>query len=80
MNKLDRIMIGAKIKAGRAFATMREKSLSKEHGDETLIVKVMLMVIAVALCVVFRDTISTVIENLIKSVEDKISSILNPQS
>jgi len=50
----------------------------KVSGDETLIIKIMLMVIAVALVIIFRDTLQTIIKNLLtgdNGLEKKINAM-----
>lgn len=55
----------------------QEKMLAKKAGDETLIVKIILMVVAVVLCILFRDTLKSIITTLLTNVETNISNIYN---
>ena len=55
----------------------QEKMLAKKAGDETLIVKIILMVVAVVLCILFRNTLEGIITTLLTNVETHISNIYN---
>lgn len=55
----------------------QEKMLAKKAGDETLIVKIILMVVAVVLCILFRDTLKSIITTLLTNVETNINNIYN---
>ena len=61
VRKLDKAIINAKVFATHTLDNMKRKV----SGDETLIIKIMLMVIAVALVIIFRDTLQTIIKNLL---------------
>lgn len=71
MTKLDAMYIGAKTKA----AGIVNRLAAKETGDETLIIKIMLMVVAVVLAIVFRDKIKEVITTLLTNVQTKITGM-----
>ena len=58
VRKLDNAIINAKVFATHTLDNMKRKV----SGDETLIIKIMLMVIAVALVIIFRDTLQTIIK------------------
>lgn len=77
MEKLNNLLIGAKIKAAAMKEGIVEALKSKETGDETLIIKIMLMVVAVVLVIVFRNEIRTVIETLIANVSQRIQGMYN---
>lgn len=55
----------------------QEKMLAKKAGDETLIIKIILMVVAVVLCILFRNTLKDIITTLLANVETNISNIYN---
>ena len=46
-----------------------------EEGAKAIIVEVVLIVVAVAVCLAFKDTISGVLEELMISVKENIKSI-----
>lgn len=46
-----------------------------EEGAKAIIVEVVLIVVAVAVCLAFKDTISGVLEELMISVTENIKSI-----
>ena len=72
MKKLDTLVISAKCKAMKFVEEYLKK---KEAGDENLIVKIMLIIAAVFLVLVFRDQIKDVIVNLITEANTKIKEI-----
>lgn len=61
VRKLDKAIINAKVFATHTLDNMKRKV----SGDETLIIKIMLMVIAVALVIIFRNTLQAIIEELL---------------
>ena len=74
VRKLDKAIINAKVLATHTLDNMKRKV----SGDETLIIKIMLMVIAVALVIIFRDTLQTIIKNLLtgdNGLEKKINAM-----
>ena len=74
VRKLDKAIINAKVFATHTLDNM----MRKVSGDETLIIKIMLMVIAVALVIIFRDTLQTIIKNLLtgdNGLEKKINAM-----
>lgn len=74
VRKLDKAIINAKVFATHTLDNMK----IKVSGDETLIIKIMLMVIAVALVIIFRDTLQTIIKNLLtgdNGLEKKINAM-----
>ena len=62
-------------KLNRLTSAIMTKVATKKNGDETLIVKIMLMVVAVVLCILFRDTLSTIISTLLGNVSTWITSM-----
>lgn len=61
VRKLDKAIINAKVFATHTLDNMKRKV----SGDETLIIKIMLMVIAVALVIIFRNTLQEIIQKLL---------------
>ena len=76
---LDSMIIKAQLRCANAkeemMTRMSERALAKKAGDETLIVKIILMVVAVVLCILCRDTLTTVISTLLSQVQEKIQGI-----
>ena len=71
VNALDRAYIGAKVRATQKLNALA----SKATGDETLIIKIMLMVIAVVLVILFRDTLKSMITDLLAEVQTKVKGM-----
>lgn len=73
-------------KAGREmFSTMvniisgkiTEKGMEKESGIDGILVTVGLCIIALLLCVVMKDSLTTFIQTIVQSMTDKASTILS---
>ena len=62
-------------KLNKLTSAIMTKIATKKNGDETLIVKIMLMVVAVVLCILFRDTLSAISSGLLANVENWITSM-----
>lgn len=79
VRKIDKAIINAKTLAARTLSKGILKR--KEAGDETLIIKIMLMVIAVVLVLLFRDTLLSMIKNLLTNnstgLETKVQQMYN---
>ena len=71
VNALDRAYIGVKVRATQKLNALAAKAT----GDETLIIKIMLMVIAVVLVILFRDTLKTMITDLLAEVQTKVKAM-----
>ena len=71
MNKLDTFIIRKK----NQFLTHRDSLLAKKgKGDETLIVKIMLIAIVIALLVIFRNTISDIMASAMSKAQTIIEN------
>lgn len=77
MNKLNSIAIRAKIYGENALSNVKTSMMQKKNGDETLLVKIMLMVITVVLVILFRDTLKSIITTLLTQVQEKIQGMYN---
>lgn len=75
MRKFDSLVIATKIKGANALDTVKNAVSTKKDGDETLLVKIMLMVIAVFLVVIFRNTLKDIITTLLSQVSTKIQGM-----
>lgn len=74
---MSNIITTGSMLAGQARSFVNKKLFSKMSADETLIVKIILMVIAVALCLIFRSAIASTITSLVESVQVSITNMLN---
>jgi len=73
MNKLDKFLMNSKTKAQIALAGMK----SKATGDETLIIKIMLIVIAVVLVILFRDTLADIVNSILEQVKTNVEGMFD---
>lgn len=67
-----------KIKSGMRWigSVLREKALKKEKGIDGILVTVGLCIIALLLCVVMKDSLTTFIKTLVESMTIKAQQIL----
>jgi hypothetical protein len=80
MNTMDKFIIRGKLTAGRVkngASAVLKKMKTKAQGDETLVVKVMLIVIAVALGLMFRNQIGEIIQNLLGNAKTQIDGMFS---
>lgn len=75
MNKVNSFIIASKMKEKNLVESFNEKISKKENGDETLLVKIMLIVIAVFLVIIFRDTLKGILTTLLTEVQTKIQGM-----
>ena len=76
MNKLNTFIIGTKLKLNNAIEDKLGRMLAKKgRGDETLIIKVMLIVVAVFLVLIFRNTLKDIMDGLLTTVKTKIEGM-----
>lgn len=74
---LSNTLIKAQIKSTHALEGMSRKMMAKKAGDENLITKIILMVVAVVLCILFRDTLKSIITTLLNSVQSNVSGMFS---
>lgn len=55
---------------------LRNKIMKREEGIDGILVTVGLCIIALLLCVVMKDSLSTFIENIVSALETKATGIL----
>jgi uncharacterized alkaline shock family protein YloU len=72
MDRINSLVISAKIKMAKAF----EKMTSKENGDSQLVVALVLIAVAVGLCIIFRNQISNIMRNALNSISNSINNML----
>jgi predicted transcriptional regulator len=53
-----------------------KKSLRKKAGDDKLVISLVLIAIGVALCFVYKNEISTALDNALKALSDYVDSLL----
>ena len=75
MHKLDSLAINANIHGQNTLEKVQKKLFVKKKGDESLLIKIMLMVIAVVLVIVFRDALKDMITTLLSTVKERIQAM-----
>lgn len=71
MNRVNRLAIGAKIRAAKTLDSLAEK----QHGDSQIVVALVLIAVAVGLCIIFRNTISETMASLFKTISKAITDL-----
>lgn len=74
MNKLKEKLVVTKMKA---LCKMHDLTTKKENGDKAIIVELVFIAIAVALVLIFRTQIQTLITDFMTSVTTKINGALS---
>ena len=69
---MEKIMVGMRWLGN----VVREKALKKEKGIDGILVTVGLCIIALLLCVVMKDSLTTFIKTLVESMTVKAQQIL----
>lgn len=64
MNKLDKLVISAKIKAGM----LKDSLTSKKMGDSQIVVALILIVVAIGLALLFKDQVADIIKKISTTV------------
>ncbi len=64
------------VKAKRAAGGFLKRGMRKEPGIDGILVTVGLCVIALLLCVVMKDSLTTFIETIVKALTDEAQKIL----
>lgn len=72
MNRLDRLVISAKNRA----TVIKNSLMEKEFGDSQVVVALILIVVAIGLCFVFRNQVN----NIIQGVANKVNTAINALS
>lgn len=79
--KMEQLAAKGKEKSTAAYdkrnKTGNELLLRTEDGDNQIVVSVILIVIAVGLCLIFKEQIGTIITNNITAIGSKIGDILS---
>ena len=71
MNKLDSMLIGAKIKAENFFT---EK---KDMGIEVVVVSLLIVVVAIGVCILFQEQIATLLKKIMGTATNAITNLFN---
>ena len=71
MNKLDSMLIGAKIKADN-FLKERE-----DMGIEGVVVSLLIVVVAIGVCILFQEQIATLLKNIMNTATTAITNLFN---
>ena len=76
MSKIDQLVIRTKNKIIKSKECgLLHLMKKKVYGDETLIIKVFLIVVAAALVIIFRDQIGSMISSLTNKASTKVESM-----
>ena len=76
MSKIDQLVISTKNKITKSKECgLLHLMKKKVSGDETLIIKVFLIVVATALVIIFRDQIGSMISSLTNKASTKVESM-----
>lgn len=76
MRSIDNLVIGAVIKKNQIKDSLVKKMTSKEHGDSQLVVALVLIVVAVGLCLLFRTQIKNIMNNIFTSTGEQVNNLL----
>ena len=71
MKKIDALLISAQTKAQRGIA----KLAAKKSGDSQIVVALVLIAVAVGLCIIFRNQIKNIMDNLTTSIGGSIQNL-----
>lgn len=73
MKKIDALLISAQTKVQRGVA----KLAAKKPGDSQIVVALVLIAVAVGLCIIFRNQIKSIMNNLTTSIGGSIQNLAN---
>lgn len=71
MKKIDALIISAQTKLQRGVA----KLAAKKSGDSQIVVALVLIAVAVGLCIIFRNQIKDIMNNLTTSIGGSIQNL-----
>ena len=75
--KMNKKMIVAKMKVMMLLDAVKTKAMHKEEGIDGILVTVGLCIIALLLCVVMKDSLSTFITGIVNSLSNAANNILS---
>ena len=73
-NKLELALISVQNRAIMAGSRMKDRLTNKEDGDSNLVVVLLLIAVAVGLCIIFRDKMKTMLDNIFNSVTNEVGT------
>lgn len=71
-NKLELALISVQNRAIMAGSRLKDRLTNKEDGDSNLVVVLLLIAVAVGLCIIFRDKMKTMLDNIFNSVTTEV--------
>ena len=71
-NKLELALISVQNRAIMAGSRLKDRLTNKEDGDSNLVVVLLLIAVAVGLCIIFRDKMKTMLDNIFNSVTNEV--------
>lgn len=77
MNRLDKLVINAKVRATAFKENIKENLTSKKMGDSQIVVALILIVVAVGLAIIFRTQVNHIIKNVADNVQNAINTLSN---
>lgn len=75
MNKLDRLAIATKTRATLLKDSFKESLTSKKLGDSQVVVALILIVVAIGLCYIFRKQVNDIIELVATNVKTAVNNL-----
>lgn len=75
MNSLDKVVIATKIKVADVKDTVKEKVTNVQFGDSQLVVALVLIVVAIGLCIVFRNQINDLMKDIFGKLSAQIKAL-----
>ena len=73
MGFLDRAVVGMKVRAFQAGNVLK----AKLQGDQTVVVAMILIAVAVGLCIIFRNYVNVIMENVANQVSNTVNCLVN---
>ena len=73
-NKLELALISVQNRAIMAGSRLKDRLTNKEDGDSNLVVVLLLIVVAVGLCIIFRDKISGLLTKIFNNVNNQVDT------
>ena len=73
MSKGNKAMVWVRVHAAKAA----ERLFRKENGDSNIITVLVLSVVAVGLCIIFRNEVKEIVENVCEKTSAAIDSLVS---
>lgn len=68
---MNKVMASMMCKAG----AVKQKITEKMSGDSQVVVALILIVVALGLCIIFRNQVNTILQNIATRVSDTVNSL-----